>query len=214
MQGTEDTLNTERLVKMLDRIIAKGMKVSYNIYDNPGNRRIVSAGLLRMKELFAVYGGCSEMRITDFVVYQIYRYRDMIAEWPRGSWTLSWCFGETAVEKYRQQFMSEDGKRGMNYYIDKWLSDMGLSREMLSDMLSEKRERGGKYICLTGEDATKRRFLNKPSGMMLCLASTTGWTPQSPVCKECRCSSECMERTERKYPEITRLRKEEQDRNK
>lgn len=165
--------------------------------------QIISKGLERLQMLYP-HGYCDE-RIIDFVVYQIYRYRDYIGTDTR--WNISWCFSDMAVAKYRQQFIDENGKSGMNYYIDRWLSEADLSREGLTVMIKDRSEHPMmKMIYIESEDIIKDRFLNTDGGYFICQQSTTGWSPASPVCGQCNNISKCKDVTKKKYPELFRLR--------
>ena len=119
-------------------------------------------------------------------------------------------FTDFAVEKYRAQFMSEDGKNGMNYYIDQWLDENELSRAQLTAMIADpKPNKMRKYIYMEAEEMTKRRFINTEGGYLLCQSSTTGWSPKSEACGECSYRKRCEEDTERRLPELVRLRRED-----
>jgi len=163
---------------------------------------LVKEGLLRLDKLFGV--GFHHDRIVDFVVYQVYRFRDII----KGSdWKISWCFSDNAVAKYKAQFIDKDGKSGMNYYIDLWLSDNQLSRAKLSRMVEDKKVNPfKKFVYIESEDETKRRFHNTDVGFVLCQQATTGWSPKSPVCRSCVSKEKCLSATKEKYPELTRIR--------
>lgn len=168
---------------------------------------VVQSGLFEFSQLFP--SGLSDGRIVDFVVYQIYRYRDMI-DVKTSRWSFSWCFSKTAVGKFKGQFLDEKGKSGMMYYIDQWLKTAGLSRSKLEDMIADTSEhRLAKFIYMQSEDSIKRRFGDLDMRLHICMASTTGWTPRSSVCSECANYSRCMKLSMKKYPELIRLRKEE-----
>ena len=150
----------------------------------------------------------ADERIIDYVVYQIYRFRDLIPERGKG-WNLSWCFSKNAVDKFKAQFIDDSGKSGMNYYIDQWLKSEGLNRQKLTEMLVDfKEHRLAKFIYMPSEELTKRRFADSEVGFMLCMQATTGWSPLSDACKACQHTSECIEYFEKKTPELIRLRKE------
>lgn len=164
----------------------------------------IAKGLERMRVLYP-YEGMSNARIIDFLVYQIYRCRDIIKD---GGWTLGWAFSDNAVNKYKKQFIDAGGKTGMNYYIDLWLDDNGLSRGLLVRILSPADNSMRKYVNPVHEEEIKARFFNKQAGYLLCQSSSTGWNPKSSYCPKCTYMNKCMAETEKKYPEIVRLRKE------
>lgn len=145
-------------------------------------------------------------RVVDYIVYQIYRSRQSIED---GKWQLSWLFSKTALDKYRGQFISENGKSGMNYYINKWLDEYELSRGALTSMIAKPKPSPlRKMVYMESEEPIKRRFHNTDVGLALCQQSTTGWSPLSAACKECKNWVECGKMTANKYPELMRFRKE------
>ena len=163
---------------------------------------VVLEGLLRLEKLFGK--DYANDRIVDFVVYQIYRFRDVMKG---NDWKLTWCFSENAVAKYKAQFMTKNGKSGMNYYIDLWLSEHELSREQLAKMVEEKKVNPfKKFVYIESEDAVKGRFHNTEVGFVLCQQATTGWSPKSPLCCSCNSKEKCIAATKEKYPELTRIR--------
>lgn len=167
---------------------------------------IIKMGIERLDKLFP--NGVSDGRIIDFIVYQIYRFRDMIGV-KDTRWNMTWCFSDNAVQKFKHQFLDASGKAGMLYYIDQWLEDGGLNRGMLEKMIKvQDKHRLAKLVYIQSEDCTKKRFLNTEMGLALCLQSTTGWSPQSPVCSSCTNSEKCKVITQKKYPELFRLRSE------
>lgn len=165
---------------------------------------IVDMGLTQFSSLFP--SGVSDGRIVDFVVYQLYRFRDMVGV--KGSrWNFSWCFSQNAVFKFKAQFLDKNGKSGMMYYIDKWLDEADLSREKLENMIRETNEHHlAKLVYIQSEDSVKARFPDLDMRLQICLSSTTGWTPKSQVCKSCGNSTRCISLSKKKYPELIRLR--------
>lgn len=168
---------------------------------------VIETGLMEFSTLFP--GGLSDGRIVDFVVYQIYRYRDMIGL--KGTrWNISWCFSKAAIGKFKAQFLDVQGKSGMMYYIDQWLGDAEINRTKLEDMLVDTNEHHlAKFIYVKSEDSIKSRFPDMDMRLRICLSSTTAWTPRSTVCSSCVNYQKCMELSKKKYPELVRLRQEE-----
>lgn len=162
-------------------------------------------GVKQLPGLFGV-SDIDDERIVDYIVYQIYRYRTSIAN---GSWQYTYLFSQNALEKYRNQFLSADGKSGMNYYINQWLDDVELSRGQLTSMIAKpKPDPLKKMVYLASEEPIKRRFLNTEDGLVLCQRATTGWSPLSEACGQCDNWVECGKMTAKKYPELMRYRKE------
>lgn len=145
-------------------------------------------------------------RIVDYIVYQIYRCRDAIVE---GRWHPGWMFSSAAREKYRNQFIREGGKSGMNYYIDQWLDEHDLSRGELVKLIEDQKPSPLRaMVYMESEEPIKRRFYNTETGFALCQQATTGWSPLSECCKGCVNWIECGKLTAHKYPELMRYRKE------
>ena len=106
--------------------------------------------------------------------------------------------------------MSEDGKSGINYYINQWLNSGNLTRAALTRMIEEPRpHKMSKFIYMESEELIKKRFLNTDMGYLLCQRSTTGWAPRSKCCQICKNSEQCIYATEQKYSELIRLRRQD-----
>lgn len=164
----------------------------------------LSEGLSLLPGLFNV-SDMDDERIVDYIVYQVYRNRDLIKE---GRWRPTWLFTQTALDRYRAQFLSESGKSGMNYYINLWLDEYELSRGQLALMIAKQKPNPLKrMVYMESEEPIKKRFFNTDAGFALCQQATTGWSPLSDACKGCRMSRECKKLTEKKYPELFRFRK-------
>ena len=162
-------------------------------------------GIGLLPGLFSV-SEIDEERIVDYVVYQVYRNRQMIED---GRWKQSWWFSQASLDKYRSQFMSEKGKSGINYYINQWLNEFELSRNSLTSMIAKQKPNPlRKMVYMESEEPIKKRFLNTEAGFALCQQVTTGWSPLSETCKKCKNWVECGQMTAKKYPELMRFRKE------
>lgn len=185
-------------------IIRTAIKKDWRLPGGAYSESVIGNGLERMRVLYP-YSGMSERRIVDYLVYQIYRCRSLIAD---GGWTINWAFSDNAVLKYKKQFIDAGGKSGMNYYIDKWLEEYGMSREMLTKILAPPDNSKKIYVNPVHEEEIKERFFNQEVGYYLCQTSSTGWNPKSKHCPKCKYQTRCMEDTERRFPEITRLRKQ------
>lgn len=163
-------------------------------------------GLQQLPSLFGV-SDIDDERIVDYLIYQLYRMRSFIAD---GSWQYTWLFSQSAMDKFKKQFLSADGKSGMNYYINQWLDEAELSRSKLTVIIAQPKPNPlRKMVYLASEEPIKRRFLNTEDGLILCQRSTTGWSPLSETCGRCDYWVECEKMTAKKYPELMRFRKEE-----
>ena len=196
-----------KVQKMIETIVQSTIKKGWRLPGGPTVLTVIERGLGRMKSLYP-YSEMADERIVDFIVYQIYRYRDIIGEFERG-WHISWCFSENAVEKYRKQFIDADGKSGMNYYIDQWLKDGRLDRGKLAAMIGEPKDHPlKKYIYMPSEELIKKRSIKMENGHVLCMMRTTGWSPFSETCQVCGHTDDCIDYLEHNVPELLRLRRE------
>ena len=192
---------------MIEAAVQVLVKRGWKLPGGPTVLPIIERGLERMKVLYP-YSEMADERIVDFVVYQLYRYRDIIGEFEKG-WHISWCFSDNAVEKFKKQFIDADGKSGMNYYIDQWLREGGLDRGKLTAMIGEPKDHPlRKYIYMPSEELTKKRSIKMYNGHVLCMMRTTGWSPFSEVCMVCTHTEQCIEYLEQSVPELLRLRRE------
>lgn len=188
---------------LIKRSITDKFKCSGATYQGTVDRGI--------KRLAGVTGSISDERIVDFIVYQIYRYKDMIAEYPGTRWEFTWLWSDNAVAKYHNQYYGDNAKVGINYYINQWLAEFDLTRDMLVGMLDPQTEHSlSRYLYLESEEGTKQRFLNTEIGKLNCFRSTTGWSPLSPTCQQCQFNAECIRHFEGVLPELIRIRKEKQ----
>ena len=153
-----------------------------------------------------VYGvkEVDDERIVDYVVYQIYCVRNMMKFWRPEN-----MFSHSSITKFKNQYYGPGAKPGINFYIDQWLNEVDLTRGKLLQMIAKPKESPlRKMVYMPSEEPIKRRWFNTPEGMALCGQSTTGWSPLSEACKECKNWVECGKRTAKKYPELMRFRKE------
>lgn len=110
-------------------------------------------GLQQLPSLFGV-SDIDDERIVDYLIYQLYRMRSFIAD---GSWQYTWLFSNSAMDKFKKQFLSADGKSGMNYYINQWLDEAELSRSKLTVMIAQPKPNPlRKMIYLASEEPIKR----------------------------------------------------------
>lgn len=197
--------STIRLSKMIETVIRRCIDPKWRF---PGGPNLVALELdVQVLSKLWPYEGIADERIVDYAVYQIYRTRHTLEQ--RLAWQPHYMFTDYAVDKYRHQFMSEAGKSGINYYINRWLDEYELSRTDLVKMIEEPKPNSlKKYVYMESEEVTKRRFLNTEGGYLLCQRSTTGWAPQSDTCKKCDYQKQCEQATAKRLPELVRLRKE------
>lgn len=192
--------------KIVTELVGEGFKIS----QNEMTLRMVQDGVLRLnKELFP-YSNMADERIIDFLVYSLYLKRNT-----RYRFTVNQIFAGGLIEKFKKQFMSADGKSGMNYYINEWLDEAGLTRAELTKMIEKpKPHKMSKFIYMESEEVIKKRFYNTNMGYMLCQRSTTGWSPRSQYCRGCKSAEHCITVTEQKYPELVRLRRKDYENDK
>lgn len=198
----------ERTVKvrqMIETVVRRTINPLWRISQNGMVALYIQNGIDQLQSVFGMTE-IDDERIVDYIVYQLYRTRNSIAD---GSWQTTWLFSQSAKEKFKKQFLSVDGKSGMNYYINQWLDEAELSRGILTAMIAKPKPNPlKKMIYLEAEEPIKKRFLNTKEGLALCQSSTTGWSPLSDTCGRCDNRIKCEELTANKYPELLRFRKE------
>lgn len=194
-----------RVLSAINKVITILIGDGYKIPGGGQSLAVVERGIKRINQVLFPYSDMADGRIIDYIVYFLYLKRE-----PRWRFTVNDMFGDYAISKYRNQFMSDDGKTGINYYIDQWLRDGGFTRSSLTKLIEKpKPHKMSKFIYMESEELIKKRFLNTDMGYMLCQSSTTGWAPRSRQCQICKNSSQCIYVTEQKYPELIRLRRQE-----
>lgn len=144
-------------------------------------------------------GDINSSRIVDYCIFQIHKNRN--AQFQQK--LAPNVFGKTALDKYKQ--MSSREKAFME---NQWLSEAQLTRAYLNSLISEQKQEHpqAKYIYMEAEESTKKRCLNTQVGYTICQISTLMWSPFSETCNMCTNAQDCMKETERKYPELYRIR--------
>lgn len=196
------------MAKAMEAIIRRTLLPRYRL---PKNR----AYLAKIRTVLEYYQntcypmGLADERIADFLLYQIYRLRETISL--SKQWDLDWIFSFKGVDKFKLQFLTKEGKSGMRYYIQEWMDDNDLTMETILRFMEEPKPSPlSPYVYLPSEEPIKRRWFNTEMGLLLCLSETTGWSPLSAACQQCKQKEICELETQRKYPELIRLRKETQ----
>lgn len=141
------------------------------------------------------YGSLTKERVVDYCVSAAYPFRE------RGSdWKINQVFGPKSIERLNSD-------KGLRYYQDKWLARANITRSHLVSYLVDKSEHPqAQYEYLPMEEPTKSRMLNTHAGYLICQTSTLGWSPESESCSQCNYTEECKIETQKKFPEIFRLR--------
>lgn len=149
--------------------------------------------------------GLADERIVDYLLYVIYKDRVRICE--SSSFSVTWLFSTSQVERYRAQFISEAGKSGMRYYIEQWMEENGLTMKRLLKVIQPPKPNSmSQYIYMPAEENIKRRWLNTDVGYTMCTVNTTGWSPRSAACGQCMYATECISLTGKRFPELLRIR--------
>lgn len=194
-----------RVRAAINRVITSLIGQKYKVPEGGQTLAVIQKGIDKINKLLFPYSDMADDRIIDYVVYHLYLKRE-----PRWGISITDLFTDYAINKYRQQFMSENGKSGINYFINQWLDDAYLTRSALVKMIEKpKPHKMSKFIYLESEELIKKRFYNTEMGYMLCQRSTTGYAPRSSSCQGCRFTSRCQENTDKKYPELLRLRRKD-----
>lgn len=196
---------TVKVRQMIEAVVKRTIDPKWRFTQSGVAALYLQNGIQQLPALFG-FSEIDDGRIVDYIVYQLYRCRTFIAN---GSWQYTYLFSKSAIEKYRNQFLSADGKSGINYYINQWLDEAELSRSQLTAMISKPKPSPLKaMVYLESEEPIKKRFLNTSDGLALCQRATTGWSPLSETCGRCDNWVECGKMTDKKYPELMRYRKE------
>lgn len=190
---------------LIERVVNATIDPSWKLTKDANLLVYIQNGLRLLPGLFGI-SEIDDERVVDYVVYQLYRMRSSI----KGKyWKYNTLFSKYALDKYRNQFLSSDGKSGINYYINQWLDEAELSRSSLVEIITGPKESPLKrMVYMESEEPIKKRFLNTDVGLALCQQSTTGWSPLSETCGQCDNWAECGKITAKKYPELMRYRKE------
>lgn len=196
---------TRKVRQMIETVVQRTINPKWRFTQSGVAALYLQKGLQQLPTLFG-FSDIDDERIVDYLVYQLYRQRLSLAN---GSWQYTYLFSQSALGKYHSQFLSADGKSGMNYYINQWLEEAELSRGQLTAMIAPQKPNPlRKMIYLASEEPIKKRFLNTLDGLALCQRATTGWSPLSETCGKCDNWEECGKMTAKKYPELMRFRKE------
>lgn len=143
-------------------------------------------------------GVFNSKRMVDYCICQAHTFRDFTKD---GKWKPAHSFGPNALKKYGTKAY------GKKFYEDKWLATGQLTRQHLYGMVEDKRQHPqAKYIYMPSEEITKDRYINSEIGYFLCQNSTLGWSPLSDACLKCKYIESCKKETERRFPELYRIR--------
>lgn len=161
------------------------------------SERTISACLITLQKL---YGEVGSERLVDYCVCQGYAMSGYSANY-QNQWKITHSFGNKAIVRFTK---SNAGRR---YYEDCWLKEHGLSRNVLLACIVDRSEHPyHRFIYPEYEDHTKHRLLSTEAGYTVCALSTLLWTPFSPVCRVCKLTNACQERTKEILPELYRIR--------
>jgi hypothetical protein len=179
---------------MFHEIASKLIHPGYKLPQGGEPTRVIRTALQRLEKQ---YGALTGQRIVDYVICSAHAFKD------RGSnWKLNQVFGPKSMERFNTD-------KGRVYYENKWLSGVDLSRNDLLAMIVDRSEHPkAKYVLVPSEEGTKMRLLNREVGFVICQTSTLGWSPLSEACSQCNFIEKCKVETQKKFPEIYRLRTE------
>lgn len=179
-------------MKIFTEIATKLISPSFKFSKGGEAIRIVAQALGRLEKK---HGSLSRERIVDYCVSAAYTFKD------RGDkWKINQVFGPKSIEKFGTD-------RRVKYYEDRWLASANITRSHLLSYLADKSKHPHQqYVYMPMEEPTKRRMLNTNAGYLICQSSTLGWSPESENCSLCKFVNQCQIETQRKFPEIYRLR--------
>ena len=189
----EQKKQLKQLKTVYSEIVKKLVDPSFKFSEGGATTRVLNKFLSNVAETF---GAVTEQRLVDLCVFLAYTYRSK-------RFSISAIFGNASLNRFNQR------KRGQCFYENEWLNKKGLTRANLLKLIDYKeRHPLADYIYLPVEEPRKERLHNQRSGFIACQVSTTGWSPLSSACNECSFVDECKRETERKYPELYRIRLE------
>lgn len=190
-----NNLNVDNLKKVYTSIVRRGVNQEFTINSGGANLRTIQKLLSSLEQ---EYGAVSPERLVDFCVCVAHAFKG------RPKHTIKQAFGKASLERFRNNTKSH------RYYEDRWLSEIGLNRKCLMDLVVvPKKHPLAQYVYIPSEDHTKKRMLNQEVGYVICQNSTLGWSPRSPVCQQCEFVERCKLETQKNYPEIYRIRLED-----
>lgn len=182
----------KQTLKMFHEIAIKLIHSGYRFPQGGEPIRVMRTALQRVEKK---YGALTAQRIVDYVVCSSYAFKER-----KANWKLNQVFGPKSMERFNSD-------KGRMYFEDKWLESGDLSRASLLNMIVDRSEHPkAKFIFVPSEEGTKQRLLNREVGFAICQTSTLGWSPLSAACSECDFVAKCKTETQKKYPEIFRLR--------
>lgn len=190
----------KKTMKVFSEIEKKLVDSSFRFSQGGSTARVLTKFIVLFEKEF---GAVTKERLVDFCICTAHAYKN------RKSWTVNQAFGPSSIKRLKES------KRGARYYEDKWLEEGGITREALIQLIADRSEHPlARYIFLQSEEQTKKRLLNRPVGFAICQSSTLGWSPLSESCGDCNFIEQCKRETDRKYPELFRIRVEYGESNK
>ena len=190
----------KKTMKVFSEIEKKLVDSSFRFSQGGSTARVLTKFIVLFEKEF---GAVTKERLVDFCICTAHAYKN------RESWTVNQAFGPSSIKRLKES------KRGARYYEDKWLEEGGITREALIQLIADRSEHPlARYIFLQSEEQTKKRLLNRPVGFAICQSSTLGWSPLSESCGDCNFIEQCKRETDRKYPELFRIRVEYGESNK
>ena len=187
-----EKLLIRQTIAVCTEIIKKLVAPAFKFPKGPATNKYLTKFLIQLEQEF---GSVTCDRLVDACITGVYIIRNF------NSWSVKQVFNNSTIQRLKEN------KRGLVFYQDQWLASAGLSRGSLIGLIQDRKEHPlAKYLYIRSEESTKKRQLNLNPGYLICQLSTLGWSPLSPSCKQCRFISKCQKETERKYPEIYRLR--------
>ena len=193
--------NDERLKKKIKIVYTEIMRKCINSsfsFPNGGRFNILLEQFIT-KFLKICNGEFNALRLVDYCVYQIHRCKEHT-----GQRIILSMFKDAALAKFNQK-----SSKNTTYYENQWLKEHGLTRGALSALITDSVHPLAKYIYMPSEECTKKRNLGTSLGFLRCSISTMMWSPFSEACTLCSMQEQCKAETDKKFPELYRIRMEE-----
>lgn len=149
-----------------------------------------------------IYGSVITDRLVDIAVFIEYYYREERLNFVGHLTQMKHRYSEQMIDKYRLRH------GGMAYYEDEWLLRNGLTRQYLKSLEGVPRISEIRALDTTFEDSSRKRFYNTVMGFVYCHSHTSGWEPNSRLCRSCKFAERCKADLRNSHPSLLMQREQ------